>query len=130
VLIGGEPVELIDPFWLMAQYGADEATHPVREPLCRLVEDADGWASNFLAPILRSAGYRVVGGDDPEGVRADVQLCLAETGAPTGPLAADVPLVRLRSTVAAAGPGDDSIYRYDRAALLDALRRQVAGGRP
>ncbi|MGB3844933.1 chemotaxis protein CheA [Sphingopyxis sp. YF1] len=130
VLIGGEPVELIDPFWLMAQYGADEAAHPVREPLCRLVEDADGWASNFLAPILRSAGYRVVGGDDPEGVRADVQLCLAETGAPTGPLAADVPLVRLRSTVAAAGPGDDSIYRYDRAALLDALRRQVAGGRP
>jgi len=32
--------------------------------------------------------------------------------------------------VAATGPGDDSIYRYDRAALLDALRRKVAGGRP
>lgn len=127
VLIGGQPVELIDPFWLMAQYEAGEAVSAGRRPLCRIAADADGWASNFLAPILRSAGYRVIGGDEASEERPDVQLCLTE--AASGPLAADVPLVRLRASPAATGPEDDSIYRYDRAALLEALRRQVAGGR-
>ncbi|HMO75791.1 MAG TPA: chemotaxis protein CheW [Sphingopyxis sp.] len=130
VLIGGEPVELIDPFWLMAQYGADADARPSeRRPLCRLAEDAEGWAANFLAPILRGAGWRVVSGDEGEGERPDVQLCLADADGPAPALAADVPLVRLRASVAAAGPEDDSIYRYDRAALLDALRQRVAGGR-
>ncbi len=127
VLIGGQPVELIDPFWLMAQYEAGEAVSAGRRPLCRIAADADGWASNFLAPILRSAGYRVIGGDEASEERPDVQLCLTE--AASGPIASDVPLVRLRASPAATGPEDDSIYRYDRAALLEALRRQVAGGR-
>jgi two-component system chemotaxis sensor kinase CheA len=127
VLIGGQPVELIDPFWLMAQYGAGQAAPSLRQPLCRIAADADGWASNFLAPILRSAGYRVIGGDEASEERPDVQLCLTE--AASGPIAADVPLVRLRASPAATGPEDDSIYRYDRAALLEALRRQVGGGR-
>ncbi|AQA00590.1 chemotaxis protein CheA [Sphingopyxis sp. QXT-31] len=127
VLIGGQPVELIDPFWLMAQYEAGEAVSAGRRPLCRIAADADGWASNFLAPILRSAGYRVIGGDEASEERPDVQLCLTE--AASGPIAADVPLVRLRASPAATGPEDDSIYRYDRAALLEALRRQVGGAR-
>jgi two-component system chemotaxis sensor kinase CheA len=127
VLIGGQPVELIDPFWLMAQYEAGGAVSGGRRPLCRIAADADGWASNFLAPILRSAGYRVIGGDEASEERPDVQLCLTE--AASGPIASDVPLVRLRASPAATGPEDDSIYRYDRAALLEALRRQVAGGR-
>jgi two-component system chemotaxis sensor kinase CheA len=126
VLIGGQPVELIDPFWLMAQYGAGQAAPMLRQPLCRLSDDADGWAANFLAPILRSAGYRVICGDEGgEGERPDVQLCLVDE--PAAPVAADVPLVRLRASVAASGPDDDSIYRYDRGALLEALRTRVAG---
>lgn len=131
VLIGGEPVELIDPFWLMEQYGFGCAGPVLHQPLCRLTDDADGWASNFLAPILRNAGYRVITGDETiEGERPDVQLCLADAGGPAAPVATDVPLVRLRSSVATSGPDDDSIYRYDRAALLTALRSHVAGGRP
>lgn len=126
VLIGGEPVELIDPFWLMAQYGAGQAPSLQRQPLCRLSDDADGWADNFLAPILRHAGYRVIsGGEAVEGERPDVQLYLVD-GA-VAPVAGDVPIVRLRSSVAATGPDDDSIYRYDRGALLEALRIRVAG---
>lgn len=128
VLIGGQPVELIDPFWLMAQYGAEQAVPSSRQPLCRLSDDVDGWADNFLAPILRNAGYRVVSGDKVvEGERPDVQLCFVD--GPAAPVAGDVPLVRLRSSVAATGPDDDSIYRYDRGALLEALRSRVAGAR-
>mgnify|MGYP001562017605 CR=1 FL=1 len=127
VLIGREPVELIDPFWLMAQYGAGGPELSQRQPLCQIAEDADGWAANFLAPILRSAGYRVIGSDEAvEGERPDVRLCVAEEAA--APIPGDVPLVRLRASVAASGPDDDSIYRYDRGALLEALRVRVAGG--
>src|SRR3546814_15952252 len=57
VLVGGEPVELIDPFWLMEQYAAGAAAAPAsRQPLCRLADDRDGWGGNFPAPIPRSAG--------------------------------------------------------------------------
>jgi len=60
VLVGGDPVELIDPFWLMEQYAAGAPAPALRRPLCRLADDHDGWGGNFLAPILRNAGYRVV----------------------------------------------------------------------
>ena len=126
-LIDGEPVEMIDPFWLMAQYGAAGTELSQRQPLCQIAEDADGWAANFLAPILRSAGYRVIGSDEAvEGERADVRLCVAEEA--PAPMPGEVPLVRLRTSVVASGPDDDSIYRYDRGAVLEALRVRVAGG--
>ena len=35
----------------------------------------------------------------------------------------------LRSAIAAAGPDDETVYRYDRQALLDALARRIGGGR-
>jgi len=38
-----------------------------------------------------------------------------------------VPVIRLRSSAAAAGPADDTVYRYDREALLAAMRRRVGG---
>ncbi|WP_293648622.1 chemotaxis protein CheA [Sphingopyxis sp. RIFCSPHIGHO2_12_FULL_65_19] len=128
VLVGGEPVELIDPFWLMEQYavGAAAAT-ALRQPLCRLADDHDGWGDNFLAPILRSAGYRVISGDTPSDEAPDVLLCFTAEGARSRDAADGVPVIRLRSSIAAAGPGDDTVYRYDRQALLDALRRQIGG---
>lgn len=127
VLVGGDPVELIDPFWLMEQYGAGVPAQRSRQPLCRLADDHDGWGDNFLAPILRSAGYRVVSGDDASEEAPDVLLCLTEEGALCGQRAGEVPVIRLRASVAAAGPDDETVYRYDRQALLDALRRQVGG---
>ena len=40
------------------------------------------------------------------------------------------PVIRLRASAAASGPEDETVYRYDRGALLEALRRSVGGGRP
>ncbi|MDO9368397.1 MAG: chemotaxis protein CheW [Sphingopyxis sp.] len=129
VLVGGDPVELIDPFWLMEQYSAARSAPSIRQPLCRLADDADGWGSNFLAPILRHAGYRVASGDDNSDETPDVLLCLTEDGEACGHAAGAVPMIRLRTAVAAAGPEDETVYRYDRQALLDALRRRVGGTR-
>ncbi len=133
VLIGGEPVELIDPFWLMERHAAilTPSVEEARRPLCRIADDADGWGGNFLAPILRGAGYRVVSdGDAGEGEAPDVLLCLAADDGPCVHGGGGVPVIRLRASVATAGPADETIYRYDRQALLDALRRHVGGGRP
>jgi two-component system chemotaxis sensor kinase CheA len=126
VLVGGEPVELIDPFWLMEQYAGGTSVPTLRQPLCRLADDHDGWGDNFLAPILRSAGYRVISADAPSDEAPDVLLCLTAEGGDCDD-AGGVPVIRLRTSIAAAGPGDETVYRYDRQALLDALRRQVGG---
>ncbi len=128
VLVGGDPVELIDPFWLMEQYAGGAAASLPSQPLCRLADDHDGWGDNFLAPILRSAGYRVASGTDVSGETPDVLLCLTEGGA-CAHVGDEVPIIRLRNAIAAAGPGDETVYRYDRQALLDAVRRRVGGER-
>ena len=126
VLVGGEPVELIDPFWLMEQYAA--ARIPAsRQPACRFADDRDGWGDNFLAPILRSAGYRVISGSDASDDVADVLLCLTGDDDSCAHVDGDVPVIRLRMSVAATGPEDESVYRYDREALFDALRRRTGG---
>ncbi|WP_447763116.1 chemotaxis protein CheA [Sphingopyxis panaciterrae] len=127
-LIGGEPVELIDPFWLMEQYGVAQGVSSLRQPLCRLADDHDGWGSNFLAPILRSAGYRVASAEDA-GEAPDVLLCLSDASGSCDHGGSEVPVIRLRASAAAAGPDDETVYRYDRAALFDALRLRVGGGR-
>ncbi len=129
VLVGGDPVELIDPFWLMEQYAASAPAPALRQPLCRLADDRDGWGGNFLAPILRSAGYRVVLGDDASDEVPDVLLCCTDEGEDLGSVIGEVPVIRLRTSIAATGPEDETVYRYDRQALLEALRRQVGGDR-
>ncbi len=127
VLVGGDPVELIDPFWLMEQYASGARAPIPGQPLCRLAEDHDGWGNNFLAPILRNAGYRVVSSADAPDEMPDVLLCLTEDGAACAHIGDDVPVIHLRTAIAAAGPGDDTVYRYDRQALLDALARRFGG---
>ena len=127
VLVGGEPVELIDPFWLMEQQAARVPTSTARQPLCRLADDHDGWGDNFLAPILRSAGYRVAAPDAAGDEAPDVLLCLAGEGGECADGAGKVPVIRLRTAAAAAGPDDDSVYRYDRDGLLAALQSRVGG---
>lgn len=128
-LVGGDPVELLDPYWLMEQYGVGAAAASSRQPLCRLVDDHDGWGDNFLAPILRSAGYRVVSSDGSNAEAPDVLLCMdGETGECES-AGGNVPVIRLRASVAASGPDDETVYRYDRQALLEALRRRIGGAR-
>ena len=119
-LIGDQPAELIDAHWLFAHH-VGAASRPLGEPLvCRLPSD-DPWMQNMLRPIVEAAGYRVVGeGDDPADVVIVADGAKIDKGAAKR-------TIRLRAEPEAANAKDSSIYRYDRAALLVALKS--AGGR-
>lgn len=119
-LIGGEPVEMLDPMWLFGEHG-EEDVDEAAAPVCLLGGGDTGWLGTFIQPLLESAGYRVVS-DLAPGEAAQVVLTLdaePEAGAPA-------PVVRLRSRKR--GGSDGSIYRYDRDALLGALADVARGG--
>ena len=119
-LINGEPAELIDAHWLFANHVGIAAR--TSEPLvCRLPAD-DPWMQNMLRPIVEAAGYRVVGPEHD----GDADLVIASQGDELRNEAGDK-TIWLRSEPEAAGKKDQSIYRYDRAGLLIALK--TAGGR-
>jgi two-component system chemotaxis sensor kinase CheA len=118
-LINGEPAELIDAHWLFAHHVGAAAR--LAEPLvCRLPSD-DPWMQNMLRPIVEAAGYRVVG-DDSEG---EADLVIASQGDSNGADAGRT--IWLRTEPEPTGKKDDSIYRYDRAGLLMALKSAGAG---
>jgi two-component system chemotaxis sensor kinase CheA len=119
LLVDGLQVELLDVHWLFAAH-ADVQTKS-EKPTCALPA-GDPWMETMLRPLLEGLGYRVVAAGD--GVAAD--LVIAAEGASASPtFGGDV--LRLRASPDPAGADDDSIYRYDRAALLSALG--TAGGR-
>jgi two-component system chemotaxis sensor kinase CheA len=120
-LIDGEPAELIDAHWLFAEYlGA--TVRPAAQLVCRLPEN-DAWMQNMLRPIVEAAGYLVIGEGDE--LSADVTIIShgrevrAEGGGKVLRLATDPD----------AANGADSIYRYDRAGLLMALKSAGSGRR-
>ncbi len=120
-LISGEPAELIDPHWLFANLAAASGA-PAEHLVCRLPAE-DPWMQNMLRPIVEAAGYRVV--SDADEVKADLAI-LSE--ASSGDAAA-ARTIRLRSEPDPASEKDETIYRYDRAALLMALKSAGAGRR-
>jgi two-component system chemotaxis sensor kinase CheA len=113
-VVAGEQIELVDAHALFAGGG----TVAAQRPLCLLQCDGSGWMEAFLKPALEGAGYR----------------CTTATGSGEAPavtlvMADDAPLlqhadtvVRLRREVAG---GAESIYRYDRAALIAAVAGRV-----
>jgi two-component system chemotaxis sensor kinase CheA len=113
-LINGEPAELVDAYWLFANHVATSA-RANEQLVCRLPSD-DPWMQNMLRPIVEAAGYRVVGEHDD--VEAD--LVVASKGEEVAESAAST--IWLRSEPEAKNKKDDSIYRYDRAGLLMALK--------
>jgi two-component system chemotaxis sensor kinase CheA len=118
-LINGEPAELLDVHWLFASHTGTVARGS--QPLvCRLPGD-DPWMQNMLRPIVEAAGYRVIG-DGEEGA---ADLVIATCGDAVEKEAART--IWLRTDPEPAGKKDDSIYRYDRAGLLTALK--TASGR-
>jgi two-component system chemotaxis sensor kinase CheA len=119
-LINGEPAEIIDPHWLFASH-VGAAARVTEQLVCRL-PDGDPWMQNMLRPIVEAAGYRVVG-DDQEG---DADLVIATQGADVLGEAAGK-TIWLRTEPDAAGKKDESIYRYDRAGLLMALKSAGRG---
>lgn len=119
-LVGGEQVELLDPYWLFEVH-AEGGIEPAERPVCALPA-GDSWMENILRPIVETAGYRVVRAGDAEAEGADIVIASAD--------AAEVPsagkLLKIRSTPDHAGDEDGSIYRYDRAALFTALTKSAA----
>jgi two-component system chemotaxis sensor kinase CheA len=119
VLIDGMPAEVLDTHWLFASFAAPPRA--IAPPLCRLPSD-DQWARTILAPLIESAGYRVVG-DEFEGT-ADVTIA-TETSAETR--ASSGPVITLCADPERAAHVPGALYRYDRAGLVAALTALRSG---
>ena len=78
---------------------------------------------NMLRPIVEAAGYRVVS----EADEFEVDLAILSEGSAEDAAAART--IRLRAEPDPASDKDETIYRYDRAALLMALKSAGAGRR-
>jgi two-component system chemotaxis sensor kinase CheA len=115
-------VELLDPYWLFEQAGAIPAASG---RLVCAIPPGDPWLENMLRPMVESLGYRVIPAH--EGVEADIVIATAETPSPAPAQGAQ--LLRLRATPEAGEGRADTIYRYDRAALLAALGVAARGKR-
>jgi two-component system chemotaxis sensor kinase CheA len=124
-LVNGEPAELIDAHWLFASLLGPNSAPRKRKPLlCHLPGD-DPWIHNLLRPIVEAAGYRVVGDGEEAGETPD--LVIAAKGSELPEKAPDGRTIWLRADPDAEGRQDDSIYRYDRAGLLMALKSAASG---
>ncbi|MEP0391937.1 MAG: chemotaxis protein CheA [Erythrobacter sp.] len=122
-LVGDKTVNLIDGHALFGSFG--EAPQGTEKPKCRIPEGE--WAQVILAPLISSAGYEVI--SDPDA-QEDVAIWFEDQYeaaiALEKPFSA--PVVRLRDVQEAVG-NSDTIYRYDREGLVEALRQvRCAGG--
>jgi two-component system chemotaxis sensor kinase CheA len=120
-LINNEPAELVDAHWLFANH-VGTAARKAEQRVC-LVPIWDPWMQNMLRPLVEAAGYRVI--DDPNEEAADVVIACQGEEVPED---ASAKTIWLRAEPEAAGKKDPSIYRYDRAGLLMALK-SANGGR-
>lgn len=117
-LIDGQPVELLDPFWLFAAERADIRRPADTAPAVAIGNDP--WMRSFVAPMLAQAGYRVV--DTAADPDRTITLVMGDEGSS----GSDV----IRLSTASDGSGQ-AIYRYDRAAILSEVEKKIAacGGR-
>jgi two-component system chemotaxis sensor kinase CheA len=117
VLIDGQPVELLDVFWLFADPEGVTPVAAATAPLC-LIDGADPWMRRFVAPMLERAGYRVATdaafGDVPVASLTRQTCGMDDTG-----------VIRLSDQRRSA----DGIYRYDREAILSAVAARAGGAR-
>lgn len=123
-LVGDKTISLIDGHKLFARFG--EAPAATTRPLCRIPEGE--WARTILAPLVSSAGYDIV--SDPD-TREDVAIWFDDQYEAAVALDAPfpAPVVRLSDTPDA-GENSDTVYKYDREGLFEALRqvRRAGGG--
>ena len=123
-LIAGKPAELVDVHWLFTNLLRATAGKPQRRPVCCLPRD-DVWMQNMLRPIVEAAGYRVVDvGSDEESI-AELVIATENAEWPLPKEPGDATILRLRNS---AEGDDESVYRYDRAGLLMALKSVTAAG--
>ena len=121
-LVEGRPVEFIDAHWLFAEALGDGGVDEGR-PLCLFADAEDGWMRQVLRPLVEAAGYRVaMAGDAAAGE------CQVVIGSDRSPALQEysAPVIRLRPHPQGVGPEDDSVYRYDRVGLIEAIRTRTA----
>jgi two-component system chemotaxis sensor kinase CheA len=124
VHVDGRPIELLSSYSFFELQVDAVRTHAAQRPLCFIsAEQEDGWEHRVLAPLLKASGYDVTF-DAHHRTMASVILSL-DANAET--LASDRRLVKLRDSLRPSEDGQDSIYRYDRAALLSAVSAKVSG---
>jgi two-component system chemotaxis sensor kinase CheA len=75
--------------------------------------------------MVEAAGYRVVS----EADEYEVDLAILSVADSDKPVSAAARVIRLRSEPDPVSPKDDTIYRYDRAGLLAALKSTARGRR-
>ena len=121
-LINDEPAELVDAHWLFANY-VGASTRRKEQRVC-LVPDWDPWMQNMLRPLVEAAGYRVV--EDAEEEQADVVIASVGEELPEQTINKTI---WLRAEPEPKGKKDESIYRYDRAGLLMALKSGAGRGK-
>ncbi len=111
----GQQIELIEAHAFLAEAAAFSGEAGLDEaPLCYLERDQSGWMEKVLKPLIEAAGYRV-SHDPMDREPAIAELLSARDGRSGATGRAiylhDVPGQR----------GEDSVYRYDRQAILAAL---------
>ncbi|MGB3471920.1 MAG: chemotaxis protein CheA [Erythrobacter sp.] len=117
-LIEGQAISVIDGHEVFARYGEPPAQ--VDLPKCRL-PDSD-WARTILSPLVASAGYEIVAADS-ESAEDILSIWFEDEYESAQALELPItgPIIRLRDHPDAP-QGCKTIYRYDRAALAEALR--------
>ncbi|HJO65685.1 MAG TPA: ATP-binding protein [Sphingomonas sanguinis] len=119
----GQAIEILDPLTLFLDMeGSSEGG--AGAPLCLLDGAGAAWMDRFLRPVLEAHGYRCATRSSADQAPAVRLVMEGEAGA-CDP--SDTPVVRLRRD--REGPtGSDSIYRYDRSALIAALAGHARRG--
>ena len=129
-LLDNRQIEVIDAHWVFSTMAGPSRTQ--QRPVCRLIGQDDPWTRNILAPLVTAAGYRPVFGttDDAASEAATISIVVGDDAPVPATLRGEV--IRLRDSISGFGGGSssdaDTIYRYDRAALLGRLigRREGA----
>ena len=118
----GRALEILDPLVFFLDSGVADTGSVA--PLCLLDGAGAAWMDRFLRPVLEAHGYRCTltpDGEEPPSVR----LMMEEDAIGVAP--SEAPVVRLRrDREGLADP--DSIYRYDRSALIAAVAGHARRG--
>lgn len=117
-LIDGMTVPVISGMNLFARHERAAVGEP---PLTCCLPDGDEWSRTMLAPLVTAAGYRIV---SDSAAQADITFTL---DAHEPPKSSGGTVIRLHGDADSPDAGTGSIYRYDRDALLGALKSARAG---
>jgi two-component system chemotaxis sensor kinase CheA len=121
-LFQGQTIALLDGHALFARHG--EAPEESEKPVCRLPDGE--WARTILGPLVASAGYDIAKSDETQ---EDVVIWFDDEyeAALALDMTFDTPVIRLRDLPDGSSKAE-TVYRYDREGLVDALRKSRAAG--